>query len=78
MWYPSRVTTEFFQIPSFIPVFAPSFLSETDRQIALSLCGNDENCLLDYATTGNVEIALATKAVNDDSTVLSNVLGKLL
>ena len=77
MWYPSHVTTEFFQNPLFEPVFEPIFSSEAARLRALDLCGEDENCVLDYATTENSEIAFATKAVNSDTKLLTDVLGNL-
>lgn len=76
MWYPPQVTSDQFQDKSFIPVFSPVFLSDDDLQNATKLCGEDKNCLLDFALTGNIQVALATKAVNANTKAMEAVLGK--
>ena len=50
-------------------MFAPQFNSAAEEQTAQAICDNNAQCLLDYAATGNVQLATATN--NNSQAVLS-------
>lgn len=60
MYYEAGKSTSQYQNTSFIPMFTPIFSSTTARKAATALCGSNTQCLLDYAATGNAEMATAT------------------
>jgi hypothetical protein len=45
---------------SFIPTFTTPEISETIREQAMDLCGNDTECLFDVAITGSLDVGKST------------------
>jgi hypothetical protein len=63
MWYPPSAVPSSFQNTSFTPIFQPIFSTPELAAQADALCGGVTTCLLDYAATGNSDVANATAAV---------------
>ena len=62
MYYEAGKSTLQYQNKSFTPMFTPKFSSTAVKNAAVALCGTNEQCLLDYAVTGNAKMASATIA----------------
>ena len=45
---------------SFVPSFKTPEISETIREQAMDLCGNDTECLFDVAITGSLDVGKST------------------
>jgi hypothetical protein len=73
MYYSDGDSHAAHQQPSFVPMFTATFTSETSEQAARDLCGDDSNCLLDYAATNNAQLAL-TSANNTQTGTSTNQL----
>ncbi|XP_013419175.1 sushi domain-containing protein 2 [Lingula anatina] len=54
-----------YQNPAFVPTFVISLDSVNVTEVTL-LCGDHNQCIFDYVTTGSAAIAVATKRIADD------------
>ena len=61
-----------FQHPDHQPIFLDE-LAPTDEQV--EVCGGDQQCIYDYAQTGNIEIGLATMEVEQSTSTNQMLLG---
>ena len=64
-----------YQHPDHIPVFSDE-LTPTPEQLAV--CGDNMQCLYDYAQTGSVDIAMATVDITEKNTMDSKVLSEFV
>lgn len=62
-----------FFMPGFVPTFEPIFPSPTLQQQANSICGNDQFCLFDIATTGRTDIGLSTLIGGIELGMITNI-----
>ena len=62
-----------FQHPDHTPVFVAQ-LNPTSEQIAV--CGEDKQCLYDFAQTGNKEIAVSTMETAETNEMDSEILSE--
>ena len=46
--------------PGYTPLFEAVFSDSTLQEQAEEICGSDDRCLFDIATTGRIEIGIAT------------------
>ena len=78
MYYETSTSHSTYQDTFFVPMFVPQFSSPTEEQAAQATCGINAQCLLDYAATGNVQMASATitssQAVNSTSRLFGRKL----
>ena len=65
---------EDFQYPDHQPIFLDQ-LNPTVEQV--EVCGGDQQCMYDYAQTGNIEIGLATMEVEQSTSTNQMLLGML-
>ena len=77
MFYEAGINHSTYQNPSFLPMFVPQFSSPAEKQEAEAMCGGNEQCLLDYAATGNNQMASATIANNEAVNATTHLFGKL-
>jgi non-ribosomal peptide synthetase component F len=73
MYYSDGDSHAAHQQASFVPMFTATFTSQASEQAAHDLCGDDSNCLLDYAATNNAQLAL-TSANNTRTGTSTNQL----
>lgn len=76
MWYPPGVESSSFQDTTFVPMLTPTFSSLAQQQQAEALCGGSASCLLDYAATGNANLAAATAEFFTASNAAAQILGE--
>ena len=73
--YPQGKTFADFRNESFVPLFEPVFADAAEQAKAEALCGDDKECLLDFAVTGNEDFAQSTLnesiKYQDEKTTLS-------
>ena len=62
-----------FYDPMFLPAFEASFSDPALEAEANSVCGDDTACLFDIASTGNVEIGMATMQGSMEIQRLNNI-----
>lgn len=60
-------------MPGFVPAFEPIFPSPALQQQANSICGNDQFCLFDIATTGRTDIGLSTLLGGIELEMITNI-----
>ena len=65
---------EDFQHPDHQPIFLDE-LTPTAEQV--EVCGGDQQCMYDYAQTGNAEVGLATMEVEQSTSTSQTLLGML-
>lgn len=63
-----------FQHPNHQPVFLDQF-SPTAEQ--MEACGSDQQCVYDYAQTGNIDIGLSTMKIEQSNSMDQVLLGML-
>lgn len=78
MWYPPGEEPSSFQDTTFVPMQTPTFSSLAQQQQAEALCGGIVSCLLDFAATGNADVAAATAAFFNASSAAAQILGECL
>ena len=78
MYYEGGKTHSTYQNPTFIPVFVPQFSSPAVELAAYATCSNNAQCLLDYAVTGNAQIATTTLTTTEAVNSTSFLFGKLV
>lgn len=66
---------------SFVPVFIDDvdnwvWSSDSFRQEAYDVCGDDTSCLYDVYVTGDIEIGASSKATAEESERTNAALGK--
>ena len=77
MWYQDNVNASSFQNTSFQPIFTTTFTADEELHVQ-QLCGDNANCRLDYAATGNEAVANTTHATSETNTRTSSFVGECL
>ena len=75
MFYEANTSHSTYQNASFVPMFIPQFSSPADEKTAQAICDNNSQCLLDYAATGNIQLATATNNNSQAITSTSRLFG---
>ena len=60
--YPVGTDAASFAHPEHVPVFLSDVIASASQEI-LDTCGNDVNCIFDYAETDNPEVGLSTMMI---------------
>ena len=77
MYYETGSSHTTYQNKFFIPMFVPRFHSQAEEQAARDTCGSNSQCLLDYAATGNNQLASAVMANAEAVNTTTRLFGKL-
>ena len=77
MWYRTNFNSTSFQNTSFQPIFTPTFTAAEEVHVQ-QLCGDDDNCRLDYAATRNDAIATATVLTSASNNETSSFVCELI
>ena len=59
-FYQPEESWDIFYDPYFLPSYQPNFSNPELESQAEEICGEDIFCLFDIATTGNVDVGIAT------------------
>ena len=70
-YYQPDESWDTFYDPFFVPSFEPTFTNPDLEEEAMEVCDDDINCLYDIATTGKVQIGVATR---DTSVQIEQIL----
>ena len=60
-YYQPEESWDTFYDPYFVPLYQPNFNNPELEAQAKEICGEDKFCLFDIATTGNVDVGIATR-----------------
>ena len=75
--YAQNENASTYAIPDFTPMFGDNITwqNETIRKEAEALCGNDNECLFDVASTNDLSVGLATKDIGSQLSKELKTLG---
>ena len=77
-WYPDDKNTADYNEKDFIPIMSLNEFSASDQQNALESCSGNVACQFDALVTGNLQLGLASKQIDDNNEIRKLEIGTII